>query len=63
MNLYVTLLYSNQIMQMCGCIKQSGVYFNNATRRIFGYRKFESIKNILREFGIQQINLYITWCQ
>jgi hypothetical protein len=36
-----------------------GVTFNNAVRKVFHYRKFESVKDILRGFGILPMDLYI----
>ena len=36
-----------------------GVSFNNATRKVFGYRRFESAKGILRGFCMLPLDLYI----
>ena len=36
-----------------------GVTFNNAIRKVFHYRKFESVKDILRGFDMLPMDLYV----
>ena len=40
-------------------IRRVGVCFNDAIRRIFGYRRYESVRNIVFEFGMLPVDLYV----
>lgn len=40
-------------------IRRVGVCFNDAIRRVFGYRRYESVRTILFEFGMLPMDLYV----
>lgn len=37
--------------------------FNNAVRRVFNYKKRESVKGIVHGFCMAPINLYVVWAR
>ena len=39
-------------------LRELGVSFNNTGKKIFGYRRFESVKSILRGFCELPLDLY-----
>ncbi len=40
-------------------VRRAGVCFNDAVIRIFGYRRYESVRTILFEFGMLPVDLYV----
>ena len=39
--------------------RRTGVYFNDRIRKIFGYFRYESVRQVLYEFGMLPMDLYI----
>jgi hypothetical protein len=42
-------------------LRRISVSFNNAIRKVFGYRKFESVKDILRGFNILPMDFHVLY--